>query len=47
MYVNAFLFGIMCTLFAEMALVIIAQFIPKKRHDEPKNTRTTTNKEVK
>ena len=47
MYVNAFLFGVMCTLFAEMALVIFAQFAPKKKHDEPKRNTNRINKEDK
>lgn len=48
MYVNAFLFGVMCTIFAEMALVLFfAQFAPKKKHDEPKRNTNRINKEEK
>lgn len=31
MYVNAFLFGIMCTLFVEMAIVIVGNWVTPKK----------------
>lgn len=34
MYINPFLFGVMCTLFVEMALYILAVITPhRKRYD--------------
>lgn len=37
MYINPFLFGVMCTLFAEMALTILCYIIPTKRKSRNKH----------
>lgn len=42
MYVNAFWFGVMFTLFVEMALVIVANVLPS---DERKNRNKKINKD--